>query len=185
MVNPNSLDDKARYLIKINLEGQIFENYQNLQYQENAYSSRLIYFGKYKGKDLYGGFPSHTKRLGYDLFTLDQNELDFIGSITENITNTELSFANVHFSTLTENETIVICAQKNTALANGNVEERNYLFAVDLNDIIDFQTKTENTILSQNEVTLYPNPVNQILKVDFEHPYEGIISIHDASLRTI
>lgn len=185
LINPNSLDDKARYLIKINLEGQIFENYQHLQYQENAYSSRLIYFGKYKGKDLYGGFPSHTKRLGYDLFTLDQNVLDFIGSITENITNTELSFANVHFSTLTKDETIVICAQKNTAMANGSVEERNYLFAVDLNDIIDFQTNTENTFFSQNEVKLYPNPVKDILKVDFEYPYEGFISIHDASLRTI
>ena len=64
LVDPNSLDDKARYLIKINLEGQIFENYQHLQYQENAYSSRLIYFGKYKGKDLYGGFlPTKKVRL--------------------------------------------------------------------------------------------------------------------------
>jgi len=185
LVNPNSLDDKARYLIKINLEGQIVENYQHLQYKNNAYSSRLIYFGKYKGKDLYGGFPSHTKRLGYDLFTLDQNVLDFMGSITENITDTELSFANVHFSTFTDQETIVICAQKNTALPNGNIEERNYLFALDLNDIIDFQTNTENTILGQNKVTLYPNPVNEMLKVDFEYPYEGSISIHDASLRSI
>ena len=58
-------------------------------------------------------------------------------------------------------------------------------FAVDLNDIIDFQTNTENTFFSQNEVTLYPNPVKDMLKVDFEYPYEGIISIHDASLRTI
>ena len=37
-------------------------------------------------------------------------------------------------------------------------------FAVDLNDIIDFQTNTENTFFSQNEVTLYPNPVKDMLK---------------------
>ena len=164
LVDPNSLDDKARYLIKINLEGQIFENYQHLQYQENAYSSCLIYFGKYKGKDLYGGFLPTQKRLGYDLLLWIKMFWILLIHNRKILIIQSLASPTSIFLPLTENETIVICAQKI------RLKERNYLFARSITDM------AQKYLLKRSYI-LYPNPV----KIDqswFEYPMKAFSAFH-------